>query len=322
MAKEKHALKVSRDGEDVELLQAVKAFLLKAGVKGIEGVGPIGPDGTSCKIRLGGKKGSDLPGEIAVSLTSKKSVVLKLHIVEDSKRATLFSGPCPRPWQFSGPLMGGDPIWNKAAGQWGTITFATDAARPVEVVGKTCDNHCLTCSHVLHAEAFGGSNAVSTTRYPGSMTLQWHTNPPDGTKWIDLAGAELKPGVAFTPLEVRGLRTIRGAKQPVPGIRVSKYGATTGLTSGRDLGWAECKIGDDGNDYWVRKVSGFFGAVGDSGAPVLDADRNFLGLIVAGIPGDDDETYYIPVLPKGQPPQGPIPAGAIGDLPYIEIDGL
>lgn len=322
MTKKSENPEFSRDGQDVELLQAVRQSLLKIGVKGIKGIGPIDEASASCKVLLAGKRAADLPGEINITLSNKKTVVLALNYVQNAKRAVLFSGPVPKPWQYSGPLMGGDPIWNDVANQWGTITFAVDAGSALEVEGHSCANQSLTCSHVLN---FGKAHTASTTRYPNSMKLSWITDPPNGIKWIDIAGADMQAGLPFSPMEVRGLRAIKGVKQPTPGIRVSKYGATTGLTSGRDLGWAERELDDKkpGQSHWVRLVSGYFAAVGDSGAPVLDAKRNFLGLIVAGVPGEQDETYYIPVLPKGQAPQGPMPGSvAVGDLPYFEIDGF
>jgi hypothetical protein len=244
---------------------------------------------------------------------------LKLDIERNAEPARLLLGPMPQPWQYSGPLMGGDAIWNDAARQWGTITFAAAAGSPIEIEGKSCANQSITCSHVL---SFQGPDDVSTTLYSQSMKLGWATDPPNGTKWIDLAGADIKAGVPFSPLEVRGLRHIKGAKQPQVGIRVSKYGATTGLTSGRDLGWAMRQLRDgDPNQYGVRVVSGYFANVGDSGAPVLDADRNFLGLVVSGVPTEIDKTYYVPVLPRGQTPPTSASPG-ITSLSYFEMFGL
>lgn len=309
----------SRDAEDGELIQAVRQYLEKAGVKGVRGIGPINAERTSVKILLAGDEHGDLPARIETTLSNKKTFGLELRFVRNAKSAILLAGPVPKPWQYSGPLMGGDPIWNDVANQWGTITFTAGAGSPIEIEGKSCANQSVTCSHVLD---FGGPYDVSTTRYPQSMKLSWVTAPPNGTKWVDLSGADILPGVAFSPLEVRGLRHIKGVKQPQTSIRVSKYGATTGLTSGRDLGWAMVQLWDgDTNLYGVRVVSGYFADVGDSGAPVLDADRNFLGLVVSGVPDKIDETYYVPVLPKGQPRPSSASSG-IADPSFFEIDGL
>ena len=309
----------SRDAEDAELIQAVSQLLEKAGVKAIRGIGPINAERTSIKILLADDGPADLPERIETTLSNKRTVGLKLNIVRNAKPARLLLGPMPQPWQYSGPLMGGDAIWNDMARQWGTITFAAAAGSPVEIEGKSCANQSITCSHVLY---FQGPDDVSTTLYSQSMKLGWATEPPNGTKWIDLAGADILAGVPFSPLEVRGLRHIKGVKQPQAGIRVSKYGATTGLTSGRDLGWATVQLREgDPICYGVKVVSGYFADVGDSGAPVLDADRNFLGLVVSGVPDKIDETYYLPVVPKGQPQPTPASTG-ISDPSFFEIDGL
>lgn len=308
----------TRDAEDGELIQAVRQLLEKAGVKGIRGIGPLNAERTSIKISFSDDGPTGLPERLETTLSNKRTFGLELDIVRNAKPARLFLGPMPQPWQYSGPMMGGDPIWNDMARQWGTITFAAAAGSPVEIEGKSCANQSVTCSHVL---SFGAPDVVSTTLYSQSMKLGWATDPPNGTKWIDLAGADIRAGVPFSSMEVRGLRHIKGVKQPQVGIRVSKYGATTGLTSGRDLGWAMKQlIESDSNLYGVRVVSGYFAKVGDSGAPVLDADRNFLGLVVSGVENQIDETYYVPVVPRGQTP--PSASTGIPNPSYFEINGL
>jgi hypothetical protein len=310
----------SRDTEDAELLRAVRELVEKAGLKNVRGIGPINAERTCIKILLADDGHIDLPERIEATLSNKRTLGLKLDIVRNAEPARLLLGPMPQPWQYSGPMMGGDPIWNDVARQWGTITFAAAAGSPVEIEGKSCANQSVTCSHVLY---FNGPDDVSTTLYSQSMKLGWATDPPNGTKWIDLAGADIRAGVPFSSLEVRGLRHIKGCVQPQAGIRVSKYGATTGLTSGRDLGWATRKIqvGTKVYDIGVRAVSGYFAREGDSGAPVLDADRNFLGLVVSGRPGVLDDCFYLPAVPVGQTQPTPASSG-ISDPSYFEIDGL
>ena len=102
---------------------------------------------------------------------------------------------------------------------------------------------------------------------------------------------------------IRGvLGGIKATKQPTTGIRVSKFGAATGLTSGRDGGIALKEVDHVSHPYekfTVRVVQGPFSAKGDSGAAVLDADRNFVGIVFSGI---TNETYYLHALPNGQAP--------------------
>jgi hypothetical protein len=219
--------------------------------------------------------------------------------------------------------MGGDPIWNDSSPNIvGTITFAVPQASPITIEGNACADQSITCQHAIGGNS--GSGSTSTTRYPRSMMLQWKITPPAGTKWIDVASAKIRPGIPYSPLEVRGLRKIKGVKQPSRGIRVSKYGRTTGLTSGRDLGWAllQLKTPTNLDEFWLRCVSGYFADVGDSGSPVLDADRNFVGIVVSGRPGELDQTYYMQALPKGQRPLPRASGAAAADLSCFEIDGL
>lgn len=308
----------SRDEEDIEILQNVRDVLARAGVTDITGIGPVSPDRASVRVTVSDKNAAAVPGEVQVKLSNDATVTVKLVMAQADKPVMLYGGPVPQPLQYSGPLMGGDPIWNDIASQGGTITFAAGPGSPVEIEGKGCAEHCVTCSHVLD---FGAAVSVSTPKYPSSMTVSWNMAPPSNGKWIDIASAAIHPGTAYKPLEVRGLGVIRGVRQPRTGIRVSKYGAKTGLTSGRDLGWVHLKF-PDLKFYWVRKVSGYFCDLGDSGAPVMDARRNLVGMIVSGHRGIADENYYIQVLPKGQLPLPKVPAASIPVLSCFEIDGL
>jgi hypothetical protein len=314
---------LSRDEEDVEILQTVREILSKNGVMGVTGIGPFNARNGSLTVLYAQEKDTKIPDAIEVTLSNKKTITLKLVAKQESKPAVLLFSSLPAPpWQYSGPLMGGDPLWNDASPDIaGTITFAVPQTSPITIEGNACSNQSITCHHVLGGS--GGSGRTSTTRYPASMKLKWEITPPTGTKWIDIASAEIKPGTPYSPLEIRGLRKIKGVKQPASGIRVSKYGRTTGLTSGRDLGWVLLQPTTTNPDsFWLRCVSGYFADVGDSGAAVLDADRNLVGIVVSGRPGVVNETYYIQALPRGQRPSPRASGAAAADLSCFEIDGL
>jgi hypothetical protein len=126
------------------------------------------------------------------------------------------------------------------------------------------------------------------------MTRDWHKEP-SGSFTTDVAAGVIKANTDVKHLEVRGLGQIKGARQPSNGIRVSKYGAATGLTSGKDLGIIDRDI--NGQVFKVRLVSGLFSDEGDSGAAVLDSDRFFVGMLFAGKSGVPDENYYMHALP-------------------------
>jgi hypothetical protein len=314
---------LSRDEEDVEILQTVREILSKNGAMGVTSIGPFNARNGTLTVLYAQERDTKIPDAIEVTLSNKKTITLKLVAKRESKPAVLLFSSLPAPpWQYSGPLMGGDPLWNDASPNFaGTITFAVPQASSITIEGNACSNQSVTCHHVLSNSS--GSKRTSTTRYPGSMKLKWEITPPTGTKWIDIASAEIKPGTPYSPLEVRGLRKIKGVKQPASGIRVSKYGRTTGLTSGRDLGWVLLQPTTTNRDsFWLRCVSGYFADVGDSGAAVLDADRNLVGIVVSGRPGELDQTYYIQALPKGQRPSPRASGAAAADLSCFEIDGL
>ena len=160
-------------------------------------------------------------------------------------------------------MMGGDPIWNNDGAYFGTITFAAQMGSPIMIEGYSCANECVSCNHALYV---AGQTAISTSKYPDSMSLTWNIVPPSGMFWIDVAGATINSGIPFTALEVRGLGGIKATKQPTTGIRVSKFGAATGLTSGRDGGIALKEVDHVSHPYekfTVRVVQGPFSAKGD-----------------------------------------------------------
>lgn len=288
------------DDADIALLQQVLDAIENAGVPNVIGVGPVGPGGVTVTVSQASVAQSSLPSAIQVTLPDGTSSEVKLDIVADERSPRLLSGPVPPPFQHSGPLMGGDPLWNNDATQWGTISFAVAQGSSIQIEGNACENRAITCNHVLD---FPTTTTASTTRYPDSMYLKWNIVPPLDDKWLDLAGAEIGYGVPYKPLEVRGLGIITGVRRSRKGRRVSKYGATTGLTSGVDLGWAKKQLHfPDKTKYWVKVISGYFAREGDSGAAVLDANRNLVGLVVSGIPGALDQTY---ILQASRTPGGP-----------------
>ncbi len=306
----------SRDSRDADILESVKSALEAQGVKGVRGIGPVNEEGTHCVVLLEDKKNTELNNVVEVRLSNDDRLKIALVVGQDKGSAQLYMGFSPPPWQYSGRLMGGDPIWNEDAGQWGTITFAVSATSNITLEGIACANQSISCNHVLNV---GAGSDVSTTNFPNTMKLAWHTNPPSPAgHWVDIGGAEFIVDVPFSHMKLHGLGKITGVKQPQTGIRVSKYGAVSGLTSGRDLGMA-LRIIDYKNHpkdfFLIRIVSGYFGTVGDSGSAVVDADRNLVGILVAGNPGHRDETYYIQAVPRGQISPNP-------KLSIFVIDGL
>jgi hypothetical protein len=292
---------MSRDQRDGEIISQINSQLKELGIKTVTGIGPVDEEGNTCVVFMVGKDQVDIPKKLEIKLSNEKQQSVSLDFQEAEERAELFNGTFgfPLPLQHSGPMMGGDPIWNNNGAYFGTITFAADMGSPIMIEGYSCANECVSCNHALYV---AGQTTISTSKKKDSMSLTWNIVPPSGLFWIDVAGATINSGIPFTALEVRGLGGIKATKQPTTGIRVSKYGAATGLTSGRDGGIALKEVDHVSHPYemfTVRMVQGPFSAKGDSGAAVLDADRNFVGIVFSGI---TNETYYLHALPNGQAP--------------------
>jgi hypothetical protein len=311
-----HAADDSKDLTErlhADILLAIKNEIKRRELKGVTGIGPLQDDGSCLILVKEPQLLKNFPKEIEVSRTDQLSLTIKLTVEIDQVPSTLFLAFTPPP-QHAGPLMGGDPIWNNKGSWWGTIAFAALAGSKIKIEGYACDNQCISCNHVLY---HAGGDVVSTPNYSNSMKLKW-SHPPTGSTFVDLAGAELNSGIPAIELNVRGLQKINGAVQPTDGIRVLKYGATTGLTTGKDLGAAYREVdsvGHAGEYFWIRTVSGDFAEKGDSGAAVLDANRNLVGIVVGGKEGTPDEKYYMPVLPMGETPVNP-------SLSYFVIESL
>lgn len=303
-----------KDSRNTEILVALKERLQELQVYGVTGIGPLEEDGAVCVVLVADPAKLELPETIDVQLSDRSVQKVELKIVHDTVPAELFysSPQFVRPLQYNGPMMGGDPIWNNWGGWWGTITFAAGSSA-IKIEGNPCAGQAVSCNHVLHVP---GKDLISTPNYHDSMTRAWN-NVPTGPRWVDVAGANVHPVSPTSPLEVRGLGRIKSAVQPQPGIRLSKYGATTGLTSGRDLGLAWRAVDDTRpmDIYLLRLASGYFAAKGDSGAPVVDESNNLVGMVVSGKPGVPDEVYYIQALPHGETLADPL-------ISAFEIEGL
>jgi hypothetical protein len=227
-----------------------------------------------------------------------------LDVMEDPAPTQLLMAPNPLPPQHSGVTMGGDPVWNNALNGAGTVAFFVDQGSAIQIEGYACANHGISANHVFYDP--GGGTAISNA-YANCMTLAWRKGP-SANIWQDVAGGLINTSGIMAPLQVRGLGAIRGAKQPQTGDRLSKYGWRTRLTSGLDLGIVGVELDHQnypGVLFPVRRVSGLFANVGDSGSAILTADRKLVGMVIAG-KGIENETYYMQAVPAGQTPPDPM----------------
>ena len=109
-----------------------------------------------------GKDQENLPETLEVKLSDQKTRQIKLDVQEVEERAVLLTGTASStfPPQFGGPLMGGDPVWNNMATQWGTITFAAETGRftpkvmfQCRLIGKKTSDRTLNLDSSLTSTA-------------------------------------------------------------------------------------------------------------------------------------------------------------------------
>jgi hypothetical protein len=277
----------------------VKRTLNEEGITGVSGIGPVDIDFNSgvamCDLYL--QNTDTVLPSIEPIYTGNETLIVRFpEIRRNVGGARLFAAPLT-PYSLPGRLRGGDACQNTILRQFGTIALAGD----IRVQRIDFRDVCLSCRHVL----FDPDNqTIESPRFGPCMDLLWANPVPEGGKWIDIAVAQLRNNSIYLPETVRALGSITGIRQPSVGTRVMKYGAGTGLTSGRDRGlvWRAVDSRNPGTLYLVRTVSGWFSDVGDSGAAVLDRDRNLLGIIFGGIPSVIGERWYLPALPEGEDP--------------------
>ncbi|HUE45979.1 MAG TPA: hypothetical protein VMO81_06990 [Aestuariivirgaceae bacterium] len=233
-------------------------------------------------------------------------------------RAADLSLDLPRP--PSAELMGGDGIFNhghrgSTGVYWGTIAFVASQVEVDNNDGTTFSlaNAAISAAHVID---HGTIDRLGTYVYPDSgITRVWtHPDWVSKSRWRDLALASIPANVAVRPERLRGFGMVRGTRVPDLGQNLVKFGATTEVTKGRELGLIWRRVPESGPLYLIRAISGRFAARGDSGAAVVNLDLKLAGLVV-GAPTDPrrKETWYMPVLPLGATPPDP-------ELSYVRME--
>lgn len=222
----------------------------------------------------------------------------------------------------SAELMGGDAIFNHGYRAedptkvyWGTLAFVASRVTVENHDGTTYSltNAGISAAHVIHHPT---DDRLGTYAYPASgITEVWtHADWISGSRWRDLALASIPGNVAVRPYRLRGFGTVRGTRTPDLGQTLVKFGSTTEISRGRELGLVWRRLPDgNGPFYLLRGISpGRFAARGDSGAAVVNLDLELAGLVVGG-PKDRQESWYMPVLPFGTSPPD-------GELSYVRME--
>lgn len=178
------------------------------------------------------------------------------------------------------PLVSGSKIVNGRTGSPGTAGFVG--------VGPNNEHVLVSCYHVL-GRTRGAPDPPSDGEpiwQPGSdLTSEMIavTKLALMNARFDVAAAPLLPGVAVAP-EIRAIGPIRGVAGAVEGMRVVKFGAETGLTSGV-ISYAgetliEIEEDPDAEEEYLLSDSG------DSGALWVSPDGDAIAMHFQGRDGN------------------------------------
>lgn len=261
---------------------------------------------------------SDAAAQTATATATTTATALTSS-VPDPSNTTLICPPNASP---TGPLMGGDAIYNwqnldttqPRNIYWGTIAYVGDTGGKIKFPGDMTEistsGKAISCAHVLyhqtatvHIRSYHHATGITFGQTLPGWPTSWPSSPPLG-KWPDIAVAAVDVSVAHNKNTVRALGVLAGVKAPKAGDIVTKYGATTGLTVARDIGMVWRRLPDEAGEMMlIRAVSNQFSRPGDSGSAVVHHGsgvgstdyRKLAGFILAGSI-DDNEQYYLPVL--------------------------
>lgn len=297
------------DDYDQKQLSVLKE--LDKALRGLPGLKAIDVDLNNgiCVVTASDEAAEKLAKNLAVNIDNER-IELETLLQDGPEAQLLFTVEGPLPIPPSGPVCGGDAIWNPVIRGWGTLAFSSMTIQVLDATGSALapvNDAILSCNHVLaRMDAASVGDRLATYAEPSSMTLAGFlpiTNlavPP-----IDVAIGQTSviASTVTIPHEVRGLGSIPQVAVANSGMRVFKNGARTGITTAHDTGWGVVSVPAYGNRTVIlRKTDPWFSDMGDSGSAVLDGSRNLLGFVVMGrIVNGVPITYYLPTAPIAQP---------------------
>jgi hypothetical protein len=304
-----HAAEYQADDDAMEVFRAVAGTV--EGAKSLVIIGPLDDEG-ACQVQFtDADDQSVLSAErVRVSVRSKdREIVIHPSVrrppVPFSDILTVTNvGTPPNP--PTGRSMGGDAIWQADPADHGTVAFF---ARNLVVSPTRHSNSnpapvfndvALSCRHILADFGNAPNGApVSMVGRPNGLTLTDRAPAP-----LDAAWATVTTPDDYRYCEVRALGKIAGVRRPHRRMRVHKFGARTGLTSGVAGELTLWTIG--GQPLKVFEVRGRFACVHDSGAAVVNSDRELVGLVFMGSGNGcdlDTVTYVMAAAPyRNSPP--------------------
>lgn len=299
-----HAAEYQADDDAVEVLRAVAATIKDA--EHLVWVGPF-DDRDICDVLFTDPEDQALAHleSVRVSIRGEERVI-RIR-VRSGPAPILLSGALPAsPATMAiaptGRSMGGDAIWQASASEHGTAAFfasyigvsTTPYSSRIPVAPYT--NAVLSCKHVL-----AGLDGLASPGSPVSML----NRPNQLTLADDIAGSPIDVACATVAspddyhfCQIRALGKIAGVRRVHRHMRVYKYGARTGLTSGLvdKIHWPTLK----GRPVKIFDVRGRFACVHDSGAAVVSDRRELTGLVVRGQSADCELnmlTYVLAAAP-------------------------
>jgi hypothetical protein len=299
---QEHAAEYQADDDALEVLAAVASSLQDT--KHLVLVGPF-DDERVCEVQFTDAEDAaryslgpikvDVRGEVR---DIEVRTIVRSPLVRFSSVMTASPGTLPIP--PTGRPMGGDPIWQVAQSDHGTAAFfarslvVSPTAHSKSKPAPVFNDAVLSCNHVLA----GLGNAplgspVSMVNRPNQLTLAHKAPAP-----LDAACATVATPGDYLYSQIRALGHIAGVRRPHRRMRVHKYGARTGLTTGLIARVFLATIG--GLILKVFEIGGRFACVHDSGAAVVSDRREFVGLVFRGSSSAcdlDTVTYVMAAAP-------------------------
>ena len=210
-------------------------------------------------------------------------------------------------------VLGGDPVRNTVAiDYYGTISFFTtqmDISVKTTSGTKKCStaNALVSNNHVIARSDKGKKGEkIWVPTNPQIAALHCFI-PLKSDPDVDVATAGTYDMSTVETWKLRDIGKLADIKLPKKGTAIRKYGARTGLTSGKVLGMANIQIkGIMYNGVFV--TSGGFGCPGDSGSTVVNSANDLLGIYSWGENIDCSKKpkgyFYSFITPKSFRPEG------------------
>lgn len=285
---------------ETELAKAVIREEIRQRLGKVDGIFIIGPvtydkeGNVQCVVRVEDLRKSTLPERLKIRLSGgAKEISLR---VEEGPRIRSYS-LCPGETAnyvdvpnagSDKDIRGGDACWPSGnSDEYGTIAIA---AAEIKIRASATNyvslvDACLTAGHVFGANPTKG-DLLSVPGLPDCMAFEANLalDPTNATPNIDAGLAKIADVESYATGRIRGFGKFKTNKVTPPTAYgwITTVGAKSGVTIGFDAGGFDY-TDDKGYLYkGLRWATPGVSCCHDSGAPVMDAQGNLVGMIVAG----------------------------------------